>query len=198
MAVAGIIENHTGWKAVVDPDYQVQPLAWHQRLLGKRPPRAAPPSVKAADFIDTDVADHADRFVESVKRILSSDTVISGGLGDPQRLHTALIGYLYKQLVAMRTVDDSVVELHRAQSTATTGTEHVIEEMSGVIADGLERTVLEPTRTVEALASQVSLRDMQHRLPHMAQQMEGEHIDSLDAVSARLQALLDLDTTMTR
>ena len=32
----------------------------------------------------------------------------------------------------------------------------------------------------------------------MAQQMEGEHIDSLDAVSARLQALLDLDTTMTR
>lgn len=196
MAIPGIIENQTGWQAVADPTYTPQTQPWHHRLLGKPPQRMQPPSVKATDFIDKAVADHAGRFVAAVKAILGSDTVASGGLGNPDTIRSSLISHLYKRLLAMRTVDDSLVELETAKATAIPGSDDVIDKMSAVIADSLQKSVIHPTEDVETLANQVRLRDMRHRLPQMANELEDGTVESLDTVAAHIQALCDLDTTV--
>lgn len=201
MAIPGLIEDFSGWKEVVDPDFQAPDTTFWSRLLKKRPTTAPYPSIKPTDFINPSIAKSADTFVNATKTILTSDTVATGGLGDPQDIQFLLTRQLYSRLQAMLVVDDAFVEIEGVETGTAKNAAEVARKMRTLATETLETSVTNPTREIEDLANQVTLRDMQDRLPQLSEKLGddnlgGQQLDNLDFLAARLKALCELETSI--
>lgn len=201
MAIPGLIENYSGWTEVVDPNFEQPNASTWSRLLRKRPERSLPPSVKVADFISPDIRHAADTFFNATKAILTSTTVAHGGLGNPDQIQHLLTSQLYNRLVAMRTLDETFVEISAVDTSTTDTSTEIAQQMRTLAKETFTTAVEAPTKEIEDLANQVKLRDMQHRLPQLSEKLDGDsltghNLDNLEFLAARLQALCDLDTTI--
>ena len=201
MAIPGLIEDYSGWKEVVDPTFEQPTTSFWSRLAKKRPKATTYPSIKLTDFINPGIAQCADTFVNATKTILTSETVATGGLGDAQDIQFLLTRQLYSRLKAMLVVDDAFVEIEGVEGGTAKNAAEVALQMRTSATETLETSVTNPTREIEDLANQVTLRDMQNRLPQLSEKLGddnlgGQQLDDLDFLAARLKALCELETSL--
>lgn len=198
MATPGIIENAQGWRRVINPDDTAPTRGFLGGLFKTaKTPRHIPESVAREDFVDPDIRAKADDLVNAVKTIVESDTLASGGLGDPDTVTQSMLGFLFRRLSGMRTADNAVMELAdtQARTGGLEGADKLLSQMESVVADTLETNVIAPTEEMVRLAGQISLRDGAARIPGMAAELERDRLDSMDAVAGRISAICDLPIT---